>query len=70
MMIVMVLPKKVFQRNIKTRHTNTTMVVAIISKKADPRKVTMKKDGTDRSVTTIILRHDQPDIWSGNEEVL
>ena len=28
--------------------TNTAMVVAIIISKSDPRKVTMKKDGTDR----------------------
>ena len=36
--------------------TNTAMVVVIIISKSDPRKVTMKKDGTDRWVTTFTLR--------------
>ena len=53
--------------------TNTAMVVAIIISKSDPKKVTMKKDGTDRWVTTLTLRDSPSDminltIWSGNEE--
>jgi hypothetical protein len=53
--------------------TNTAMVVAIIFSKSDPRKVTMKKDGTDRWVTTFTLRDSPSDminltIWSGKEE--
>ena len=53
--------------------TNTAMVVAIIISKSDPRKVTMKKDGTDRWVTTFTLRDSPSDminftIWSGKEE--
>ena len=53
--------------------TNTAMVVAIIISKSDPKKVTMKKDGTDRWVTTFTLRDSPSDlinltIWSGNEE--
>ena len=55
--------------------TNTAMVVAIIINKSDPRKVTMKKDGTDRWVTTFTLRDSPSDminltIWSGKEEAI
>eukprot|EP00092_Neocalanus_flemingeri_P001148 GFUD01001223.1.p1 GENE.GFUD01001223.1~~GFUD01001223.1.p1 ORF type:complete len:160 (+),score=63.09 GFUD01001223.1:55-534(+) len=55
--------------------TNTAMVVAIIINKSDPKKVTMKKDGTDRWVTTFTLRDSPSDminltIWSGKEEAI
>jgi len=54
---------------------NTAMVVAVIISKSDPRKVTMKKDGSERWVTTFTLRDTPSDminmtIWSGREEAI
>ena len=54
---------------------NNAMVVAMIISKSDPRKVTMKKDGSERWVTTFTLRDSSADminmtIWSGREEAI
>ena len=55
--------------------TNTAMVVALIISKSDPRKIIMKKDGSERWVTTFTLRDSPSDminmtIWSGKEEAI
>jgi len=52
---------------------NSAMVVAIIISRSDPKRVTMKKNGSERWVTTFTLRDSPSDminmtIWSGREE--
>ena len=52
---------------------NSAMVVAIIINRSDPKRVTMKKNGSERWVTTFTLRDSPSDminmtIWSGREE--
>ena len=54
---------------------NNAMIVGIIIGKSGPKKVVMKRDGTDRWVTTFTLRDSPSDlinltVWSGREEGL
>ena len=54
---------------------NNAMIVGIIIGKSGPKKVVMKRDGTDRWVTTFTLRDSPSDlinltVWSGREESL
>ena len=49
------------------------LVVALVIQKSDPRKVTMKRDGTERWVTGFTLRDSPSDminltVWSSGEE--